>query len=193
MRLTRVALGTVALGFLMTAVPPPQAFGADNPAAETADAPAVPIVGEAAGPVRIWEPLGSLLYDNGPLVTHPGVCNLGADASRLQTALGLNTFGFTASTAGAFRIADNFTVPAGGGWNISQITFFGYQTGSTTTPTFNNARVQIWNGPPNAGGTIVFGDTTTNRFASAAFGNVFRDLDTTACPSPRRRPGRSWR
>jgi Calx-beta domain len=189
MRLTRVALGTVALGLVMTAVPSSKAYSADNPrAAETADAPDVPVVGEATGPVRIWEPDGALLYDNGSLITHPGVCSAGASASRLQSALGLNIFGFTASTATAFRIADNFTVPPGGGWNISELVLFGYQTGSTTTPTFNNARVQIWNGPPNAGGVVVFGDTTTNRFASAAFSNIYRDLDTAPCPAAQTRP-----
>jgi hypothetical protein len=183
-----VALGTLALGFVMTAVPSPQAFGADNPAVETADAPAVAVVGEATGPVRIWQPDGAVLFDNGSLITHPGVCSAGASASRLQSALGLNIFGFTASTATAFRIADNFTVPPGGGWQINQITFFGYQTGSTTTPTFNTARVQIWNGPPNAGGVVIFGDTTTNRFASAAFSNTYRDLDTATCPAAQTRP-----
>jgi hypothetical protein len=164
-------------------------YGADNPvAAETVDSPDVPVEGQPVGPVRIWEPDGGMLYDNGPLITHPGVCSAGASASRLQSAIGLNVFGFTASTAGAFRIADNFTVPPGGGWNISEIVLFGYQTGSSTTPTFNNARVQIWNGAPNAGGTVVFGDTTTNRFAGAAFSTIYRDLDTATCPGAQTRP-----
>lgn len=132
---------------------------------------------DASTAPNVWRiPLAAL--DNGPLVTHPGGGAGGADASRLQnTSLLMSTLGFTASTAGAFRIADNFTVTAG--WTINTITFFGYQTGSTTTSTFDTARVQIWNGPPNAGGTIVFGDTTTNRFLSSTFSNIYRDTETS--------------
>lgn len=127
----------------------------------------------------IWRLSPLATYDNGPLVTHPGGGAGGADASRVQNStLGMTSLGFTASTAGVFRIADDFVVPAPG-WNVSTITFFGYQTGSTTTSTFNTARVQIWSGPPNAGGVVVFGDTTTNRFASTAFTNIYRDSETS--------------
>ena len=59
------------------------------------------------------------------------------------------------------------------------ITLYGYQTGSTTTSTFTDVRVQIWNGAPNAGGVLVYGDTTTNRFASTSFTNDYRVTDTT--------------
>jgi hypothetical protein len=141
---------------------------------------------EPAGPVAnvpVYQPHGGVLFDNGSLVTHPGVCPAGANASRLQTSQGLNTFGFTASTQTApnFRIADNFTVPAPG-WIINEVVLFAYQTGSTTTSTFNTARLQIWNGPPNVGGSVViFGDTTTNRFASSTFSNIYRDLEATQC------------
>ncbi len=186
MRLTRVALGTLAL--VMTAVPSTMTYGADNPAAETMYAPDIPVEGQPTGPVRIWEPDGAMLYDNGPLITHPGICPAGAAASRLQGNLGLTIFGFGAQQTAGNRIADNFTVPAGGGWNISEIVFFSYQTGSTTTPTHNDARVQIWNGPPNAGGSVIFGDITTNRFAGAQFSSIYRDLDTATCPGASTRP-----
>ncbi|MBK9375716.1 MAG: hypothetical protein IPN03_18850 [Holophagales bacterium] len=46
-------------------------------------------------------------------------------------------------------------------------------------------RVQIWNGPPNAGGTIVFGDLTTNRFASCALVNIYRDSETSVVNNQR--------
>lgn len=124
-------------------------------------------------------------YDNGPLVTHAGGGAGGADASRLQSVATTNTtLGFTASTAGAFRIADSFTVPPPG-WIVNTITFFAYQTNSTTTSTFNTARVQIWNGAPNGGGAVVFGDTTTNRFLSTSFSNIYRDTETTAANNQR--------
>ncbi len=135
-----------------------------------------------AGPV--WRGPKALLLDSGPLVTHVGGGAGGVDASRLQnSSLLMSTLGFTASTAGTFRIADDFTVPAAG-WGISTITFFAYQTGATAC-TLADVRVQIWNGPPNAGGTLVFGDTTTNRFASCALANIYRDTETTVANNQR--------
>lgn len=127
----------------------------------------------------------ALTYDNGALITHPGGGPGGADASRLQsTSLGMTTLGFTASDAGAFRIADDFTAAAPG-WVINTVTLFGYQTGSTTTSTFDTVRLQIWSGAPNAGGTVIYGDTTTNRFGSSAFTNIYRDTETTVANNQR--------
>lgn len=138
----------------------------------------------AAAPA-IWRIPEVLLYDNGPLVTHPGGGAGGADASRLQnSSLLMSTLGFTASTTSAIRIADDFTVPAGG-WDVAQVTFFGYQTGSTTTSTFTDCRYQIWNGAPNGGGAIIFGDTTTNRFTGSAWSNIYRDTETTVANNQR--------
>lgn len=124
-------------------------------------------------------------FDNGPLVTHVGGGAGGSDASRLQNStLLMSTLGFTASDAGAFRIADDFVVPVPG-WNVNTVTFFGYQTGATTTSTMDTVRLQLWNGAPNGGGAIVFGDTTTNRFASTAFTNIYRDTETTVANNQR--------
>jgi subtilisin-like proprotein convertase family protein len=122
----------------------------------------------------------TVLYDNGPFVTHPGGGGGGADASRLQTtSLGMNTLGFGASTATAFRLADDFAVTDPFGWDVDTITVYCYQTGSPTTSTLNNARLQIWDGDPGAGGTVIFGDTTTNRLLSTAWTNAYRDTETT--------------
>ncbi len=60
------------------------------------------------------------------------------------------------------------------------MTFFGYQTGSTTTSTFTGVRVRIVSfsgdlaGQPRDAAPVVFGDLTTNRFASTAFTNAYR-------------------
>ncbi len=76
------------------------------------------------------------------------------------------------------RVADDFTV-GGSGWLIGNITFFGYQTGSTTTSTFTAVNLRIWDGPPNVGTSmVVFGDTTTNRLVSSTWTNIYRVLDT---------------
>ncbi len=131
-----------------------------------------------------WKP-DALLYDNGPLLTHPGGCaGTWVDASRLQTDLAMNTLGFGHQIASGNQVADDFTVPAAG-WHIDTIAFYAYQT-STTTPSVNDVRVRIWNGAPNAGGTIVWGDLTTNRIAgTATIGTLQRDSGTSPCANNR--------
>ena len=42
------------------------------------------------------------------------------------------------------------------------------------TSTINDLRVQIWNGAPNAGGTVIWGDLTTNRMTSTSWTNIYR-------------------
>ena len=125
----------------------------------------------------------AILFDNGPLTTHPGGGAGGADASAVQTALLASTYGFGHQISANNRVADDFTVPAGG-WTISTITFYAYQTGSTTTTTINNVNLQIWNGVPGVG-SVVFGDTTTNRLAGSSFSNIYRVLDTGLTDSAR--------
>jgi hypothetical protein len=119
-----------------------------------------------------------VIYDNGPLITHPGGGFNGADASALQTALSMAVYGFGAQQSSGNRLADDFTVP-GGGWTISSVILFAYQTGAPTSPsTITGVTLQIWNGPPGAGGSVIWGDTTTNRLLSSGFSNIYRVLDT---------------
>ncbi|MBK8988770.1 MAG: proprotein convertase P-domain-containing protein [Chloroflexi bacterium] len=122
----------------------------------------------------------AVLYDNGSLVTHPGGGAGGADDSRLQvTSLLMTTLGFGNQFLVGNRMADDFTVPAGG-WLLDSVTFYTYQTGSTTTSTTTGLYVQIWDGPPNVGGSsIVFGDLTTNRLSSTTWSNIYRTSETT--------------
>ena len=134
--------------------------------------------GPSDAPSRPYAP-EAVLYDNGPYINAPGGAPGGADGSVLQTSLGLNLFGFGHAVSSGFRVADDFVVPAGETWNIESITFVAYQTGSTTTSTINNVNLRIWDGAPNAGGTIIFGDTTTNRLANTVFDNSYRYTDTT--------------
>ncbi len=86
-----------------------------------------------------------------------------------------NTNGGIAATQGTFRLTDNFTVPAGG-CTLNTVTFFAYQTGAAATPSpFAGYTLQIWNGRPgDAGATVIFGDTTTNRLASSVDSTWFR-------------------
>jgi len=118
----------------------------------------------------------AVLYDNGPLVTHPGGGAGGADASAVETTIGLGTFGFGHAVSTGFRVADDFSVPVGG-WTIDDIVFFAYQTGSTTTSTITAVNFRIWDGVPGVG-NVVFGDTATNRLLSSSWSNIYRVLDT---------------
>lgn len=120
------------------------------------------------------------LWNNGPLVTHPGGGFGGADESRLQnSSLGMTFLGF-GHQVGVLNnwLADDFTVD-GGGWDIEGISFFAYQTNSTTTSTMTDLRLRIFDAAPNAGGNLVFGDTVTNRLSSTGFANIYRASELT--------------
>ncbi len=82
-------------------------------------------------------------------------------------------------------MGDDFTVPAGGGWQVDQMQFFAYQTGSTTTSTMNDIRVQIWNGDPTAGGTVIWGDLTTNGWLHLLAQIFTESIDTSPLDSNR--------
>ncbi|WP_337873514.1 choice-of-anchor J domain-containing protein, partial [Ignavibacterium sp.] len=115
------------------------------------------------------------LYDNGPFVTNPGGGPGGADGSVLQnTTLGLNVLGFNWSKSVSIYIADNFIVPNGANWTIDSLRFYGYQTGSSTTSTFNSLYITIFKGNPAYGLTPVFGDTITNRFIRSYWTGAYR-------------------
>ncbi len=129
----------------------------------------------------LWSPQRAVFFDNGPLVTHPGGGAGGADDSRVQnTSLSMTTLGFANQGASGNRMADDFTIPAGQSWTIQTITFFAYQTGSTTTSPISAANLQIWNGPPdNAGSSVVWGDLVTDRMVSSAWTNIYRSSETS--------------
>lgn len=124
-----------------------------------------------------------VLFNQSQLVTNPGAGAGGADISRLQTNLGLSTFGFginrnAAPPSGPVSVADNFSV-GGAGWNVTGFRFFGYQTGSTLTSTFNFVSWRIWSGRPgDVGANVVAGDLATNRLSSTSFSGIYRALDT---------------
>ena len=126
-----------------------------------------------------------ILYDNGPLVNLPGGGFGGADASVLETALGLSSYGFGNQTSAGYWIADDFVVNPGEIWNITQFTFYAYQTGSTTTSTITGGYVRIYSGDPYSGGTVIWGDETTNRLLSSDFTGIYRSIDTDPLASNR--------
>jgi hypothetical protein len=121
-----------------------------------------------------------ILYNNGPLITHPGAGPGGEDVSVLQdNSLGMSTLGFGHQVSAGFRVADDFTISTPF-WDIQEITFYAYQTGETAS-TITAVNLRIWDGPPGqAGSTVVFGDDTTNRMTSTVFANILRATEQTA-------------
>ena len=116
--------------------------------------------------------ISDTLYNQNELITHPGQGFGGADASIVElpgTLRGSNALHNT------FRIADDFTVPAGYTWTIDSIYIYAYQNNSGTTSSINFVSMKIWNGIPNQSGSVgVFGDTTTNRMTRTVFTNIYR-------------------
>ncbi|HEY0426784.1 MAG TPA: VCBS repeat-containing protein [Pyrinomonadaceae bacterium] len=142
-----------------------------------------PIGGFAANPTAAP---AAIIYDNGGFATgatsKSGVAApAGSQWSEISTENGTNfsntTLGIGCQTIGTTtgnRCADDFVVPAGQTWTINNVIVFGYQTNSTTNP-FIGANLRIWNGRPgDAGSTIVFGDTTTNRIGSVTDTSTYR-------------------
>jgi len=109
----------------------------------------------------------ALIWDNGPFITHPNGGVGGKHASLIQTPGTI--YGWNINHALApnnFRIADDFTVK-GPEDQLTEMLWYGYQTGAGGVPTFTGAYIRIWDGPPGGGGNLLYGDGTTNRIANA--------------------------
>ena len=126
---------------------------------------------------------GRTVYEhfNG-FVTDPGAMDNGADAS--WTKNGQSTFGPSANNGGGYKLADSFTLTET--TTITDIEVYGYQTGSSTTSTFTGLYAQIYNGNPMSGGSVVWGNGSTNLMSATAFTNCYRgsDGETTATTRP---------
>ena len=112
----------------------------------------------------------AILWDNGTIINSPGTGAGGADESVILSGGG--SYGFGMNQGASMSVADDFTV--GTNWTVNSITFQGYQTNSGNTSTFTGAFFRIYNGDPSAGGTVVFGDLTTNRMTSTNFSGIYR-------------------
>jgi len=123
-----------------------------------------------------------MLYNNGPLVTHPGGGPGGSDYSLLEAPN--TTWGFGVQVASGNRLADDFDVPAGG-WDIDSIIVFAYQSFSTTTSTFTAVNMRIWDGEPGAtGATVIWGDVATNIMTDTYWSNCYRGSTLTNTDRP---------
>jgi len=92
-----------------------------------------------------------VLFNSGPLITHPAAGPGGEDVSVLQNnSLGMSTLGLGHQVSAGNRIADDFTV-SDPYWDIEEITFYAYQTGETAS-TITAVNLRIWDGPPGQPG-----------------------------------------
>jgi hypothetical protein len=130
---------------------------------------------------------GDILANGGPIITHPGGMTTPAGADRSAISPGGSLFGTSAT--GAFRVADDFTLASPS--TINSLTVYGYLTGAGA-PGATALFIQIWNGNPSAGGTVVWGDTTTNIMTSSGWADspsglgIFRTTSTDTAGTTRR-------
>ena len=130
-----------------------------------------------------------ILWDNGPLITHPGGGYNGSDVSVLQTDLGLDTYGFSASRNNDIWLADDFVIGGPEDWQLTSITFYLYQTGTYTYPpasTITALYLRIFDAAPgDPDRNLVFGDGVTNYMTSTAWTGAYRTLDSSMTDSSR--------
>jgi hypothetical protein len=101
----------------------------------------------AAGLLLTSVASADILFNNGPMITHPDAGPGGVDVSMASV---VPNSGGSNTTATIWR-ADDFAV-SGDGWNVSTINMFAYDT-SNPTPRWSTAQIQIRSGAAN--GTVV--------------------------------------
>jgi len=130
------------------------------------------------GGTPIWEAPDAVLFDQSDLVNDPGGGAGGADRSYIESALGHTLYGWGHQLLNDNSMADQFTIPAGEEWTIDEMITWAYQTNATTTSTITGVYVKIWDGPPSSGGTVIWGDFTTNLMINTEWSNIYRTNET---------------
>jgi len=123
-----------------------------------------------------------LLWDNGPMVTHPGGHPTGADSSKSQpgSAMGGNVGLF--GTGNYFRRADDFAVSAPGGWSVDSVRIYLYsnsgEDGLPTDPTginvWEHMNMNIWNGMPGSGNETLIATSTSATLDAPVWTGIYR-------------------
>lgn len=115
----------------------------------------------------------ALLILNGPVVNESGLSVLRPGAT---------TLGIRAQSSIPNLVATGFSVPAGENWNVSDISFYSYQTGASGF-TFQTATWSVISGDVNTGTIVASGTTNlTNaglvgyRVTSATLSNTDRAI-----------------
>lgn len=162
-----------------------------NPAQDIAPTGGVSQITLKPGASRGAPEGANLIFDNGPFINAPGGGAGGLDASVLQNSTRAhNIIGYsvngasTVPTVTRFHLADDFTVPNGQIWYVQSVKVWVYRTSSVGL-VWDDAVVQVWDGDPTLGGTVVFGNYTTNRIAASTFDNSYRVTETTLAATNR--------
>lgn len=108
------------------------------------------------------------LFSNGPVVGANGLSVLSAPYT---------TFGFGAQTTAGNAVAEDFTVGSGG-WNVTGLDFYGYQTGATSF-TFQTATWSVVSGNVNTGTVLFSGTTAVTSGGLAGYRVLESDLGNT--------------
>ena len=153
-------------------------------AAETVGNPQLPTARDAKlaldGPAAPAAPPANpaaILYDNGPLTTHPGGGAGGANASALQTALGLTTLRLRPPDLGPQPRRRRLHRP---GRRLEHQHDHLLRLPDRFDDDHDDQQRQPADLERRARrqASVVFGDTTTNRLAGSSFSNIYRVLDT---------------
>lgn len=115
----------------------------------------------------------SMLFDNGSVFNVAGPPPI----SFLQdSSLGMGTFGFGCQFTAGNTMADDFTLSNTA--TIESIDFYSYQTGASGV-SITGVYVRIYDGEPGAGGSVIWGDMTTNVLENAELSGGYRQLEST--------------
>ncbi len=71
-------------------------------------------------------------------------------------------------------VADVFTVPADSTWVFDTVVVYEFKYGSSPSYTFLNCNLQVYNGAPGLGGSVIWGDTVTNVLCSTGFTGIYK-------------------
>ncbi len=71
-------------------------------------------------------------------------------------------------------VADVFTVPNDSTWVFDTVIVYEFKYGSSPSYTFLNCNLQIYSGTPGLGGTVIWGDTSTNVLCSTGFTGIYK-------------------
>ena len=113
-----------------------------------------------------------VVFDNGPYFNVEG----SPDLSVLESeSLGMGTYGPSASYSAGYSVADEVVLTEG--YEISSIDFFAYQT-NEIAPTISQVYVQVWEGDPSGGATVIWGDLSVGVFDGASYADANRVLES---------------
>ena len=116
--------------------------------------------------------VADLVYDNGPYFNVAGTPNLSVLESE---SLGMGTYGPSCAYTAGYSVADEVVLTQS--YEISSIDVFAYQT-NEIAPTISEIYLQVWDGDPSAGGTVIWGDLSSGIQDDAISAGANRVLET---------------